>query len=543
VTITLHHTDCLAWLAAYEGPLFDSCVTDPPYHLTSIVKRFGKAGSAEAKVGATGAYARASKGFMGKEWDGGDIAFRPETWRAVFDVLKPGAHLVAFSGTRTYHRMVCAIEDAGFEIRDMISWVFGSGFPKNHNVGKVLAEWEGWGTALKPALEPICFARKPLIGTVAENVLAHRTGAINIDGCRVPVGDDAYARNCSADRGHADNRKRDMDFGMTAGSASAIGRHPANVVHDGSPEVVGCFPAEAGAFAPVRGTEPSNAVTNVYGERTRVATLHHGDSGSAARFFSSFPMEEDQCLLQKSASDAPQPLSLQSEAVVSALSDAVTRSTQRLALNFQDYRAQNIPVSESELRIACEAVTEAIQCIERRFLLGLRQESITVKLGHVTCAATQSPTGTTTITISLSTSDHYADHVTFSITETSADRGAPDFAAKRFHYSAKADADDRLGSKHPTVKPVSLMRWLVRLVTPPGGTVLDPFAGTGTTGHAALLEGFNAVLIEREEEYRADIARRMGLVFAGEVERAHAIVKARGEEEGHESLPLFGGAS
>ena len=136
MTVSIHHASCLDWLAEYDGPLFDSCVTDPPYHLTSIVKRFGGKNAAEAKVGATGAYARAAKGFMGKEWDGGDIAFRPETWRAVYDALKPGAHLVAFSGTRTYHRMACAIEDAGFEIRDQLMWCYGSGFPKSHDVSK-----------------------------------------------------------------------------------------------------------------------------------------------------------------------------------------------------------------------------------------------------------------------------------------------------------------------------------------------------------------------------------------------------------------------
>ncbi len=124
MTCTVHHSDCVAWLLAHDGPLFDACVTDPPYHLTSIVKRFGGDNAAPARKGkgdtATGAYARASRGFMGKQWDGGDVAFRPETWRAVYDRLKPGAHLVAFSGTRTYHRLVCAIEDAGFEIRDQL---------------------------------------------------------------------------------------------------------------------------------------------------------------------------------------------------------------------------------------------------------------------------------------------------------------------------------------------------------------------------------------------------------------------------------------
>ena len=140
MTVSIHHASCLDWLAEYDGPLFDACVTDPPYHLTSIVKRFGGKNAAEAKEGATGAYARASKGFMGKEWDGGDIAFQPETWRAIYDVLKPGAHLVAFSGTRTYHRMACAIEDAGFEIRDQLGWAYGAGFPKSHNISKALSD-------------------------------------------------------------------------------------------------------------------------------------------------------------------------------------------------------------------------------------------------------------------------------------------------------------------------------------------------------------------------------------------------------------------
>jgi site-specific DNA-methyltransferase (adenine-specific) len=119
-----------------DGIQFDSCVTDPPYHLTSITKRLGKPASAPIQHGTDGAYARATRGFMGKQWDGGDIAFTPEVWKLVFDLLKPGAHLLAFSGTRTYHRMAVAIEDAGFEIRDQIGWLYGSGFPKSHNVGK-----------------------------------------------------------------------------------------------------------------------------------------------------------------------------------------------------------------------------------------------------------------------------------------------------------------------------------------------------------------------------------------------------------------------
>ena len=218
----------------------DSIVTDPPYHLTSTVDRFGKEGSAAPKD-KDGLYNRIDRGFMGQEWDGGDIAFRKETWELCFKVLKPGGHLLAFSGSRTYHRMAVAIEDAGFDIRDQIMWLYGSGFPKSHNIGKAVdkklgnerkktgetkthsnkgmpqaekrtaigagafgqeveeditvgtTEWEGWGTALKPAHEPLVLARKPLSEkSVVDNVLKHRTGAINIDGCRVEGNDAKY---------------------------------------------------------------------------------------------------------------------------------------------------------------------------------------------------------------------------------------------------------------------------------------------------------------------------------------------------------------
>ena len=160
-----------------NGKQVDSVVTDPPYHLTSIVERFGKEGSAPAKD-KDGAFQRQSVGFMGKEWDGGDIAFRSDTWKLAYDLLKPGGHLLAFSASRNYHRMAVAIEDAGFEIRDQIMWIYGSGFPKSLNVG------DGWGTALKPAHEPIVMSRKPLEGTNKQNIEKYGTGGINIDGCR-----------------------------------------------------------------------------------------------------------------------------------------------------------------------------------------------------------------------------------------------------------------------------------------------------------------------------------------------------------------------
>lgn len=438
--VRLHIGDMADVLAALPECSVDSVVCDPPYHLTSIVKRFGAKGAAAAKHGTDGAFARASRGFMGQTWDGGDVAFRVETWAAVLRVLKPGGHLVAFSGTRTYHRMVCAIEDTGFEVRDQLAWLFATGFPKSHDVAKGIdklkgaerrvvgvgrpvkrmipgadqaregwektngrifvptvtapgsdeaAAWEGWGTALKPAHEPVVLARKPLSeGSVAANVLRWGTGAICIDGCRI------------------EGQERPTTTGGMGGKASPVygsfaregcerlvtreGRFPANVIHDGSHEVVAAFPDSDGASGVVTGREPSPSTRNTFDlYNERAVSIPRGDSGSAARFF----------------------------------------------------------------------------------------------------------------------------------------------------FSAKADADDRLGSKHPTVKPVDLMQWLVRLVTPPKGVVLDPFAGTGTTGEAAWREGFDAILVEREPDYAEDIRRRMALALAGPATRKAESVKARGSAA--DAGPLF----
>jgi len=402
----------------------DSIVTDPPYALVSIVKRFGKAGSAPAK--GNEAYARASAGFMGKAWDTGDVAFAVEFWAECLRVLDPGGHVAAFAGTRTYHRLACAIEDAGFEIRDQLAWAYGTGFPKSHDVSKAIDKaagaerevvasfkklqsysanqvygtgpdkggfqkitapatdeaktWQGWGTALKPAWESICLAQKPLIGTVVENVLTHGTGAINVDACRVDaLGEDQRRSSRGGDNGLSGTSTFKIRERCAEEQEQRGGRFPANILHDGSAEVVECFPETSASSG-----QPRN----------------NGEFKSVAK-----------------GRDLPH-----------------------------------------------------------------------VTLGH-------------------------------------ADAGG---SAARFFYSAKADKDDRLGSKHPTVKPVDLMQWLCRLITPPGGLVLDPFAGTGTTGEAAWRGGFRALLFEREVEYQADIARRMALALAGPKERAREAAKARG---------------
>ena len=342
-----------------DGVQVDSVVTDPPYHLTSIVKRFGKEDSAPAQFGTDGAYARASKGFMGKEWDGGDIAFRPETWELAMKLLKPGGHILAFSASRNYHRMAVAIEDAGFEIRDQMMWLYGSGFPKSHNIGKGVdkklgnnTEWEGWGTALKPAHEPIAVGRKPLSeSSNVNNVLKHRTGGINIDGCRIEGG-----------------------------------RFPANVMHDGSDVIVNQFPnTKSGKLTPDMNIKPSTGWSG--GSRSdRVKNTFNGDEGSAARFF------------------------------------------------------------------YCPKTSKS----ERHSNLD--------------------------------------DH------ETSVGANGNKWTDQDYRKGETKPTTERKNT-HPTVKPVELMKYLCRLVTPKGGTVLDPFMGSGSTGMAAKDEGFDFIGIEKEEEY------------------------------------------
>jgi site-specific DNA-methyltransferase (adenine-specific) len=376
----LYQGDCRLVLDAFGENSVDSCVTDPPYHLTSIVKRFGKPGSAPAQFGKDGAFARASRGFMGQEWDGGDIAFQPELWAGVLRVLKPGAHLIAFGGTRTYHRMATAIEDAGFEIRDQLAWVYGTGFPKSPNQG------DGWGTGLKPAWEPVVFARKPLEGTVAQNRAKWGTGAINIAGCRVGAEERAYApKGTSANA--AVIRVPEHRAGQAGGEVTVQGRWPANVLHDGSEEVVAAFPQAPGQMADESRTAPSAKTSRVYGAMKR--------SGEPS----------------------------------------------------QD--SENVGAVGFKMRPGARRL----------------------------------------------------------------DSGS----AARFFYCAKASRSDRdencgelpgaVKNKHPTVKPTTLMQYLCRLVTPPGGTVLDPFMGSGSTGKAALREGFQFVGIEQSAEY-FEIAKR-----------------------------------
>ena len=407
-------------MASMPAASVDAVVCDPPYGLS----------------------------FMGKDWDHGvpGVAF----WSAALRLAKPGAHLLAFGGTRTFHRLAVAIEDAGWEIRDTVMWVYGSGFPKSHDVGKGIdkaagarrevtgryefpdggnrvthrtaservgqlhghkhtpitapatdaaRQWDGWGTALKPAWEPIIVARKPLDGTVAANVLAHGTGALNIDGCR--VGGDEYAKPTGKSNGMGGITLGKYSGGNQDyagnGATHSAGRWPANLIHDGSDEVLAGFPDVHPAGQYKKETSPNGAPFNT-GKGNGYVTREYGATGSAARFF--------YCAKASKAD--------------------------------RDEGCEGM-----ELKERTTQGRDIVRTIDRRDGKGV--------------------------------------------------------------VPVNAQIRPR-SNDHPTVKPTALMRYLCKLVTPPAGTVLDPFMGSGSTGKAARMDGFGFIGIEQDAEY-IDIAR------------------------------------
>jgi site-specific DNA-methyltransferase (adenine-specific) len=420
-TYTVHIGNNLDILPTLPDNSVDSIVTDPPYEL----------------------------GFMGKKWDSSGIAYSVELWRECLRVLKPGGHLLSFGGTRTWHRVAVGIEDAGFEVRDSIAWMYGSGFPKSLDVSKAIdkaagaerevltetvedlfgereqeniirrtgkdtgtygamtgispqtnsatteaQQWEGWGTALKPAFEPIVVARKPLIGTVAANVLEHGTGALNIDGSRIGTGG-------GAKRAEFEDNATNSVYGKGLGQKDAapridgLGRWPANVILDEySAELLDEQTSQLkGATSRTTHVDRGPFSTGV-GEL--VADPVYGDSGGASRFF---------------------------------------------------YVAKASKRDRNE---------------------GLEELSLT-EMGR---------------------------------NQSSLDGG------KILTGSGNERTNTRQNF-HPTVKPTQLMRYLVKLVTPPGGTVLDPFTGSGSTGKAAILEGFTFIGCELTEDYIPIIEGRL----------------------------------
>lgn len=396
-------------LKELEDNSIDSIVTDPPYEL----------------------------GFMGKKWDNTGIANNVDLWAECLRVLKPGGHLLAFSGTRTYHRMAVAIEDAGFEVRDMIEWVYGSGFPKSLNIGKAVdklqgnereitgkairsegrafaegasgfakgeitltkgtSKWEGWGTALKPAHEPICMARKPLAEkNVANNVLKWGTGGINIDESRVEYQGDADWNNTFRPSTNIDKNCwiKDKNAVARVDIINRSGRFPANLIHDNSDEVRECFPETK------NGGQNNTSKRETWLRQETEPTKFNGDSGSASRFFKSI--------------------------------------------------IYNPKASKAERNKGCEGLEEKQTTGGGGLTAELREDG------------------------SLETS-----------------------SAGGKYGSIKAVSTN----SHPTVKPIALMEYLIKMVTPKGGTVLDPFMGSGSTGVAAKKHGYDFIGIDMTPEY------------------------------------------
>jgi site-specific DNA-methyltransferase (adenine-specific) len=483
-TISLHCSDNIIALKSLPANSVDSVVTDPPYGLSQH-SADDVANALKAWVGGK-EYLVRKKGFMGKTWD--SFVPGPELWKEVYRVLKPGGHILCFAGSRTDDLMGISLRLAGFEVRDKIMWLYGSGFPKSRNIGKDMdtiagvqreivgtikapgmaatnveqgaqgretytfdklggpvsdnaKRWEGWGTALKPAFEPIIVARKPLEGTIAANVLKHGVGGINIDGCRVGSEERTYTpkgTNANASMIRVPEHRLD-----SAGDEVTVqGRFPANIMHDGSPEVEGAFAAfgdKSSARSSGNPNEPKrgeNHIATSYGQGDGTVTHDFRDEGTASRFF---------------------------------------------------YNTAEAPKGRFPANIMHDGSPE----VEEAF----------AAFGEKTSGTERQPRGTGGIWSGESNTPcgpQYGDSGSVS----------------RFFYNSKASKADRAESKHPTVKPVKLMRYLTRLVTPPGGTVLDPFAGSGSTGQAAIEEGFNVILMERETAYQQDIARRCDKIIA-----------------------------
>lgn len=390
---SLHLGDCLETLRGMPDNSVDSVVTDPPYGLS----------------------------FMGKKWDY-DVP-STEIWAECLRVLKPGGHLLAFAGTRTQHRMAVRIEDAGFEIRDMIAWVYGSGFPKSHNLQ---GEHEGWGTALKPALEPITVARKPFKTTVAANVLAFGTGALNIDGCRVKTSDDTARISNGAIKG-GNFASGGSAPGPIAGGHDS-GRWPANLIHDGSPEVIAAFPDAPGQLAAASTSDTQRAGQNCYGMMKR----GRGSEASA---------------------------------------------------NSENAGAVGFKMKPGARRLDSGSAARFFYCAK---------------------------------TSRKDRNDGLTDP-------------GPQFA--HGNTLRKVENTDTAGNTHPTVKPTELMAYLLRLVTPAGGTALDPFMGSGSTGKAAMREGFRFIGCELDEKYMA--------IAKARIEHERSLIKAGTETQIDRQAELF----
>lgn len=549
--VTLHCGDSRDVLRAIPDASIHAVVTDPPYALVSIGKRFGKEGAAPAQFGRDGAYSRASSGFMGKQWDTGEVAFAVSFWREVLRVLKPGGHVVAFSGTRTYHRMACAIEDAGFEIRDQLGYLYGCGFPKSHNISKKAAQdicGCGAATLRERYLRPLRDPDVPEAERPASQCCEVLLDGMSQQGAPV-AGWPELADHARVEQPGME-RRRDLSETARELRLGQVRSVPAGHDLDGAQGRLrhGASPGDGAADRPavaargVRASSGSCASEQRRGELGALAGQSQPQDGGA------WP-HCDQCCkpivpdgLGTALKPAWEPIVLARKPLDGTVAANVLAHGAG-ALNIDGCRIEAgdktpAPVGQfggseigpTGLRGVRDGAADGLGRWPANIVHDGSPKVVAAfpEVGASSAAPRRNSAAAHNATSSMGKSA--GDWVTHG----HADAGG---SAARFFYSAKADDDDRLGSKHPTVKPVDLMQWLCRLVCPSGGVVLDPFAGTGTTGEAAWREGFSAVLVEREAEYQADIRRRMKLALGGPDERKRESIKARHGDV--EAGPLF----
>ena len=472
--VGLLNSDCLDAMKKMPDNSIDAIVTDPPYGLS----------------------------FMGKNWDFGVPGV--EFWKEALRIAKPGAHLLSFGGTRTFHRIACAIEDAGWEVRDTMMWLYGSGFPKSMDISKAIdkklgaerevvgvagrsgtkrncmntdfkggeymetlpgseeaKKWSGWGTCLKPAYEPIIMARKPIEGTVADNVMKHGVGGINIDECRVPTTDNVSTH---ADRGKETrmpgwNYKAKQQH-QTPGQK--LGRFPANIIHDGSDEVIDAFDNKLTpnftpivlARKPIEGTVADNV-------------LKYGVGG----------LNIDECRVpfESEADKASAKPQGRATAKVGALAGGVENDRERTEFTPKE--------------------------VSGRFPANILHDGSDEVVGLFPNTGTSAGGGKHTKGVGDNQQGNAFGSYSGGQPQDTIGYGDSGSAA-RFFYCAKASKSERgEGNIHPTVKPIALMEYLVKLITPEGGIVLDPFMGSGTTGIAAMNLNRGFIGIEKEPEY------------------------------------------
>jgi DNA modification methylase len=565
--VILHCGDCLDVLKTIPENTIDSACTDPPYHLTSIVKRFGAENAAPAQFGSDGRYARASAGFMGRKWDGGDIAFDPDTWRAVYRVLKPGAHLLACGGTRTFDMLGAAIRAAGFEIRDTIMWLYGSGFPKSHSIEKAIErEWEckfksdaanNAISYLNPngdqhemdGVDSVPVLVWDLINDEATSDSVRIVDATSIWRQRISIAAMArFAVWTAKQNGSAISSATLTIIGKADASFDQMDISPSELAMENidSNMISSWRKALGDGFGPMSMCTIATELNQITGLKIWNCLLYLNTLDYMRSCGSALKPAAEMIVL------ARRPLSEGTVAANVLKWGTGAINVDGCRIHADDAQGGNYTVTRlkpgatlnktgGNWRPEDSGVEYHGEMKPGRWPANLIHDGSEEVVAAFPDVHRQDPATRARKTDSESKN---AFHGLNEFSKEAGNGGGYDdssASAARFFYTAKADSDDRLGSRHPTVKPLDLMQYLVRLITPPRGTCIDPFAGSGTTGEAAFREGMHAVLIEREEEYCADIRRRMALALSGPDERRFQAMKERLNGKPMDAGPLFGG--